>query len=38
MSVPVGYWLMQGKTRAGARRQPAPLSLRQPGNRVVKSP
>jgi Tfp pilus assembly protein PilF len=34
MSVPVGYWLMQGK----ARRQAAPLTLRQPGNRVVKSP
>jgi Tfp pilus assembly protein PilF len=38
MSVPVGYWLMQAKTRAGARRQAAPLSLRQPGNRVVQSP
>ena len=40
MSVPVGYWLSQGKTRAnaGARRQALALASREPGNRVVKSP
>lgn len=40
LSVPVGYWLSQGKPRAnaGARRQTLALAARQPGNRVVKSP
>ena len=40
MSVPVGYWLSQGKARpnAGARRQTLALASREPGNRVVKSP
>lgn len=39
LQVPVGYWLSQGKARAGAgaRRQTAALA-RQSGNRVVKSP
>lgn len=42
LQVPVGYWLSQVTPRAGAgagaRRQSAALALRQPGNRVVKSP
>ena len=39
LQVPVGYWLSQGKSRAGAgaRRQTVALA-RQSGNRVVKSP